>query len=123
MSQNYSINDFDRNVLIPAICSVFKFHPESWWKSDDIIFFVNHDVDCNLSPGKFRVLMHEIRVQGLIKNIIASSNGYKVASTTAEMQQYLSDLHHRAMEIHELHGALKKQAEEVFGRQLIIETI
>lgn len=75
---------------------------------------------CVVDPSRIRGIIHEIRRLGLVKNIIACNRGYRVARNVVEVQRYLSELQSRAMAIHNIQAALKKQAEETFGNQIEI---
>jgi hypothetical protein len=121
MSQQCSeLSKYHKEVVLPIVVQIFKANlgiiPNSMIR--DIVF---ESTGRHVSPCNIRAIIHEIRVKGLVNNIIANANGYRIARTVAEAAQYIDDLQSRAMAIHDVQGALKRQVEETFGHQTSIE--
>lgn len=58
---------------------------------------------------KMRSLLHYIRVNGIVRNVIASNSGYYVSKSKEETQSYIKTLDSRIKEINELKTAVKRQ--------------
>ena len=71
-----------------------------------------------ISNSDLRTHLHALRTSGELPLLIAGANGYKFAKNTQEVETYLKSLHKRALQIHQLFGAIKDQAEHDLGLQL-----
>jgi hypothetical protein len=58
-------------------------------------------------------LIHYIRVNGLLKNLIAGSNGYYIGSTAAEIETYIKVLKGRVKELNAVRRAIEQQSEKI----------
>lgn len=58
---------------------------------------------------KIRKLIHHIRVSGLVKQVVASSVGYYIATSKGEFLEYIESLNQRARSIDEVRVALEGQ--------------
>jgi len=70
------------------------------------------------SNSELRTHLHTLRTSGELPLLIAGAKGYKFAKNTQEVETYLKSLHKRALQIHQLFGAIKEQAEHDLGLQL-----
>lgn len=77
-----------------------------------------HRTGQDISFSRMRSYLHELRTSGELPLLIAGANGYKFAKSTQEVETYLKSLHKRALQIHQLFGAIKEQAEHDLGLQL-----
>lgn len=71
-----------------------------------------------VSGSEIRTHLHSLRTSGELLLLLAGSYGYKFAKNTQEVETYLKSLHKRALQIHQLFGAIKEQAEHDLGLQL-----
>jgi len=71
-----------------------------------------------ISNSEIRTHLHTLRTSGELPLLIAGAKGYKFAKNTQEVETYLKSLHKRALQIHQLFGAIKEQAEHDLGLQL-----
>lgn len=53
------------------------------------IYCYNLSKGIMFSPARIRKILNHIRTNGLIKNLIASGNGYYIATSRAEVRDYL----------------------------------
>ncbi len=53
----------------------------------------------NLTPARVRKLINHIRINCLVKNLIAGNTGYYVAETQEEVETYIQSLRQRASSI------------------------
>lgn len=70
-----------------------------------------------ISGSLLRSMLHYIRVNGLVKCLVATTKGYYVTTNTLEMRVYLKSLTKRIKLIGVLRKALDYQSHEVLGRQ------
>ncbi len=75
----------------------------------------NHGI--KLCPGHIRDLLHYIRVHGLFPLLLAASNGYFKAKTTAQVTAYLKSLRGRQRQIGRLAKAIDEQSHTIMGKQ------
>jgi len=113
------LSKYHKEKIVPIVVQIFNYD-HGIVTNAEIRAIVYDATGHVVDPCKIRGVIHEIRRLGLVKNIIACSKGYRVARNVVEVQKYLSELQSRAMAIHNIQSALKKQAEETFGQQLNI---
>ena len=107
--------------IVQAVIEDISHHsPNKVFTSKDIRLYLDERFGVKMKPVDLRESIHDIRCAGRIKNLVASTKGYWVARNTVEVQKYLGDLQYRAMRIHELQAAIKYQAEETFGQQILL---
>jgi hypothetical protein len=58
----------------------------------------------------FQKLIHYIRVNGLIKNLIAGSHGYYISNSAVEVINYLRVIKSRIKELHDVRKAIESQS-------------
>jgi len=61
------------------------------------------------SPPRVRKIIHNIRVKGLVPNLIATSRGYYVTADREELSSYVRSLQQRINSITEVRDALVQQ--------------
>src|SRR6056300_275347 len=62
-----------------------------------------------INPKKLRDIIHDIRVNGIVKRLVAGGNGYWIAEYDYEVKEYLISLEGRMNQIRDIHEALKNQ--------------
>ncbi len=75
----------------------------------------NHGVKIN--SGLLRSILHHIRINGIVKCLLASGQGYFITNDTLEMQVYLKSLDRRIRQIGALRKALDAQGHESLQKQ------
>lgn len=64
----------------------------------------------NISDARVRKIISFIRVQGIIPLLIANGkNGYYIASTSEEVEDYIESLHQRERSIKKMRQAMEEQ--------------
>ncbi len=71
-----------------------------------------------LGQGLVRSILHYIRINGIVKCVLATSQGYYITNDTLEMQVYLKSLKKRMRQIGALAMALDRQGHEKLGKQI-----
>lgn len=64
-----------------------------------------------LSDSRLRKIINHIRISGMVKCVIATSDGYYIAQTREEMQSYLESLGSREQAIAAVRESLEQQME------------
>lgn len=62
-----------------------------------------------IDNARLRKVINHIRVNALLPGVIATSEGYYIATTKTEMADYIASLESRESAIHEVSVALRKQ--------------
>lgn len=62
-----------------------------------------------IDNARLRKVINHIRVNALLPGVIATSEGYYIATTKTEMAEYIASLESRESAIHEVSVALRKQ--------------
>jgi hypothetical protein len=62
-----------------------------------------------LTGPKLRQIIHHIRVNNLIKNLVATHKGYYVASNKKELEDYIESLKQRRNSFEEVRRAMSEQ--------------
>lgn len=109
----------DRKHLMPVIVKLLKTakgKPKSV-NNDYIRRYVRQQTGITLVPHEIRLIIHEIRVTGLVKCLVASQNGYWITKSSVELLDFLKSLQHRIKQIAAIHAAVKKQGASIIGRQ------
>lgn len=83
--------------------------------------YKNHGI--KVTCGTIRALLHYIRINGLVKCLVATSYGYYISKDTLEVQVYLKSLRKRIRQIGALAKAIDRQCHEVIGRQYSVKPI
>lgn len=109
----------DKERAMPVVVTALQQNV-GWIDARALQYLIEDTTGMRVSTGRIRGIIHYIRKHGLVKNLIASGRGYRKAKDTVELRRYLDDLQSRAMAIHDIQAALKRQGEEVFGHQLIL---
>lgn len=73
----------------------------------------------DLKPSRLRKIIHHIRTRGLVKNLVATSNGYYVAQNQRELEVYIESLRQRANSIIYVADALERQKRETYESKQI----
>lgn len=68
-----------------------------------------------ITAPRLRKIINHIRVSGLIQNLISTSNGYYVATTKEEMQNYVESLKQRIGSITTVHDQMEHQMNKNFN--------
>jgi len=77
------------------------------------------------SPPRVRKMIHAIRCEGMIVNLISTGSGYHIAESITEMDVYIKSLNERIGQIQRIRNAMVNQRDrfyqEKFGPQTTLE--
>jgi hypothetical protein len=117
-----SLTEWDMTVALPIIADAIV-KSKVPITNPELRVLVNIETGKDILPHNIRLVIHEIRVRSIVKNVVASSKGYWVAKSMVEVDIYLESLQARAMQIHEVQSALKKQMGDTLIGQLELEGV
>ena len=104
------LSEYERNTLTPIIVRglSMKIGKERAIKNSEIcakMRLAGYKID----NARLRKVINHIRVNALLPGVIATSEGYYIATTKTEMADYIASLESRESAIHEVSVALRKQ--------------
>jgi len=104
------LNDYERDTLLPAMVLGMesKIGKDLAIKNGTAISRMKKG-GFKITEARFRKIMHIIRVSGMIQGIVATSEGYYIASTSEEWEDYIQSITERVKHIEALRDALIEQ--------------
>lgn len=114
--QTEPLNDYERDVLLPIIVQGLKIRVGARRA------ITNRKVTTNLtnkgykvSDGRVRKLINHIRNNALVERLVATSNGYFVATDAKTMRDYIATLKGREGAIRAVRESMEMQLAEWEG--------
>ena len=106
------LSEYELNTLTPQIVRglSMKIGKDRAIKNSEIcakMRLAGYKID----NARLRKVINHIRVNALLPGVIATSEGYYIATTKREMAEYIASLESRESAIHEVSVALRKQME------------
>ena len=109
-SETHELTEYELNTLLPIILKglstkIGKHNAitnKAICKAMDTIGHKLHD-------ARLRKLIHHIRAHDLIVNLIATSKGYYIATTTQEVEDYIRSLSERINSIEFIKQSIQRQ--------------
>lgn len=110
------LSDYEMNVIVPTLAVGLrrKVGKAMAVTSTQMIDGMNR-IGKKISGPRLRKCINYIRISGLVKCLLATSDGYYVAESEDEITEYESSLLGRELAIREVRECLIKQKKEVFG--------
>jgi hypothetical protein len=105
----FELTDYEKAVLVPVIVKglnqmVGKNHCFTNKQCCEKLTKLGYDC----KDARFRKIVHHIRINGLVTNLIATSHGYYKATTKQEMEAYINSLKERRNAISAVINSLEK---------------
>lgn len=104
------VNDTDKRVLVPALADLLR------WRVGRNLAITNTELRKQLSArgytvgdAKLRAIINYIRINGVVERLVASSAGYYIAVSGAELADYCDSLREREAAIRAVRQALEGQ--------------
>lgn len=93
-----SLNEYELNTLLPAIVRGLqtKVGKQSAITNCKMIIALKKHGYNSLSEPRIRKIINHIRLNGLIKNLIASNKGYWIETDINERRKYVNGVRQRA---------------------------
>lgn len=110
----------DEEMRQAADVADMLYHNPIWHTSDEIARYLGLPAGNRKAGPRIRKIVNHIRRSGMVPCLIATSQGYKVATSRSEVLEYLHSLEGRLSAIAAVKRALASQMEDVFpsGEQL-----
>ena len=104
------LSEYERDTLTPIIVRglSMKIGKERAIKNSEICAKMRM-AGYRIDNARLRKVINHIRVNSLLPGVIATSEGYYIATTKTEMADYIASLESRESAIHEVSVALRKQ--------------
>lgn len=114
------LTQWDCEVLTPFIIGILQERNGTPVDNRTIRNLVIINMKRYAASSTIRGVIHKIRTEHLLDNVVASTSGYWISNDIHEITKYLSSLQDRAMQIHEVQSALRKQLQRTLVGQLEI---
>jgi hypothetical protein len=108
--QTEPLTDYERDTLLPVICRGLanKFGEKKAITSTTITRAMK-GAGYQLTEARLRKIINHIRINGMIRWLIATSKGYYIATSVDEMRQYIESLRGRENAIRAVRESMEKQ--------------
>jgi hypothetical protein len=115
-TQTEPLNEYERDTLLPVICrGLMTKVGEKMAITNTAITRAMKGAGYNLTEARLRKIINHIRVNGLVKWLIATSKGYYIATSRQEMEDYIGSLRGREDAIR----AVRLSMEQQLGRTAV----
>ena len=108
--QTEPLNEYERDTLLPVICrGLMTKVGEGMAITNTAITKAMKGAGYQLNEARLRKIINHIRVNGLVKWLIATSKGYYIATSGDEVQQYIESLRGREDAIRAVRESMERQ--------------
>lgn len=92
------LDDYERDVILPLLVRGLKtkIGKQQAIKNEAMISALKTRGLKKINPARIRKIINHIRVNGLIRNLVASSNGYYIELDLEERKKYAESIRQRA---------------------------
>lgn len=103
------LTDLERRLVQP-FCNGLKKHvgANNAVTSKQMIVGIRKTMKVKVNDARVRKIINHIRMNGLVKNLVASSKGYYVENNIHNLKQYIISLEQRAQSIQAVADVLKR---------------
>ena len=108
-TQTYELTDYEKGLLPNIVSRLSKKIGKQNAVTSKEVVATYKSAGYKMSSARWRKIIHHIRVNGLVKNLIATSNGYYIATTEKEKKDFITSLNQRINAITEVRNAMLKQ--------------
>lgn len=111
--QTKPLSDYEKK-MVPGFVTAFstRIGKENAISSEQIISGVKKTWGIDINGARVRKIVNHIRINGLVKRLVASSKGYYIENDDKELIKYLHSLAQRKSAIEGVLLALNKQLNE-----------
>ena len=108
--ETHELNDYELNVLLPIIVKGLSTKIGKHKAiTNKAICKAMETMGHKLHDARLRKLIHHIRAQDLILNLIATSKGYYIATNPQEVEDYIRSLSERISSIEFIRQSIQRQ--------------
>ena len=108
------LNDYEKDKILPAVVTVLK---RCVGKANAITNKKIIDLylaDYPINPARLRKVLHYIRINHLVKGLIATGRGYFIAEQQKDFEDYIKSLEGRIGSIRDVKQSMTEQMNEMF---------
>lgn len=107
------LTDYERNILLPVIAKGLSLRvgARRAVRNKEIVNAMQR-AGYDLNEARLRKVINHIRCCGYVKCLVATSKGYYVATSPAEMESYITSLGGREGAIRTVREAMERQLDE-----------
>ena len=111
--QTEPLTDYERNILLPVIAKGLSLRvgAKRAVRNKEIVTLMRR-AGYDLNDARLRKVINHIRCCGYVKCLVATSKGYYVATSPAEMEDYITSLGGREGAIRAVREAMEQQLNE-----------
>ena len=108
--QTEPLTDYERDTLLPVIVRGLsnKFGKARAITNTAIVKAMK-GAGYILTEARLRKIINHIRINGMVRWLVATSNGYYIATSVDEMRQYIESLRGREQAIAAVRKAMEEQ--------------
>ena len=109
-TQTEPLNDYERDTLLPVICrGLVTKVGKTRAITNAAITKAMRGAGYVLNEARVRKIINHIRTHGMVRWLIATSNGYYIATSRQEMEDYIGSLRGREAAIRAVREAMEGQ--------------
>lgn len=115
ISETARLTDYERTCILPQVCKILSTcRGKSRAVTNKQVCRALRTGGNPVDPPRLRKVINRIRIDSLVENLVATSDGYYVAQTREEMEAYIESLKGREKSIHAVRISLTGQLERNF---------
>jgi hypothetical protein len=108
--QTEPLTDYERDTLLPVICrGLANKFGEKKAITNTAITRAMKGAGYQLTEARLRKIINHIRINGMIRWLIATSKCYYIATSVDELRQYIESLRGRENAIRAVRESMEKQ--------------
>ena len=108
--QTEPLNEYERDTLLPVICRGLATKVgEAKAITNTAITKAMRGAGYQLTEARLRKIINHIRTTGMVKWLIATSKGYYIATSVAEVEDYIGSLRGREDAIRAVRESMERQ--------------
>lgn len=108
--QTEPLNDYEQNILLPVIVRGLETKiGQGKAITNAAITKAMRRAKYQLDEARVRKIINHIRINGMIKCLIATSKGYYIATSREEMENYIESLRGREDAIRVVRESMERQ--------------
>jgi len=122
-----ALSENELKIYVPLIVKTLKLTSDTLpVKNHELRNFLKYQFNVTITESRIRAMIHHIRIKKLVKNVLATSDGYFVSSDATKIMNYVESLKQRENSIREIrmsfdgvdHADVKTETDEqmnIFG--------
>ena len=108
------LNDYEKERILPAVVAVLERCVGRTNAITNKKIISLYLADYPVNPVRLRKVLHHIRINHLVKGLIATGRGYFIAEDRMDFEDYIRSLDGRIGAIIEVKESITQQMDEMF---------